>query len=146
MFTHSRNSLKFRKFEKSEKIVVTISTKQGKIAGKNVQVKNELTENGCFSFQGIPYAKCNRFQKPVAYGPWDGVFDGTGKTPKQVQYHEILENFDKIDGITVFPENSREIFDQTPTADGELHLAVYTPENFEKSALKPVMLWVTVKT
>ena len=127
-------------------MVVTISTKQGKIAGKNVQVKNELTENGCFSFQGIPYAKCNRFQKPVAYGPWDGVFDGTGKTPKQVQYHEILENFDKIDGITVFPENSREIFDQTPTADGELHLAVYTPENFEKSALKPVMLWVTVKT
>ena len=86
MFTHSRNSLKFRKFEKSEKMVVTISTKQGKIEGKKVQVNNELTENGCFSFQGIPYAKCNRFQKPVTYGPWDGVFDGTGKTPKQVQY------------------------------------------------------------
>ena len=58
---------------------IVISTNQGNVTGKVVSVKPELTDKKCISFQGIPFGRYERFQKPTRFGKWKGTLDGTGE-------------------------------------------------------------------
>ena len=57
-----------------------VDTKQGKIVGKIVSVSEELTSQKAVRFSGVPFAKCERFEKPTPFGKWEGTKDATGIT------------------------------------------------------------------
>jgi len=58
--------------------MVTLETKQGKVTGKIVSVRPELSEKKCVNFNAIPFATSPKFQRPKPYGRWEGTLDGTG--------------------------------------------------------------------
>ena len=94
-----------------------IETKQGKICGKLLSVKPELSERKCVNFNNVPFGKYKRFERPEPYGKWDGIWDGTGLTPMQPQ-HNILYDpvlYDAAHGLCMFPENGREQFEEIPS-------------------------------
>ena len=94
-----------------------IETKQGKIKGVFHSVAAELSERKCIQFNAIPFAKCERLAKPVEFGSWEGVLDGTKTTPKQIQYNALVETGHKVAGITMIPDNYKEQFDKAESKE-----------------------------
>ena len=48
--------------------MVEIDTKQGRIKGFDIELKNEIGAGMVRAFQNIPFGKTKRFQKPETYG------------------------------------------------------------------------------
>lgn len=48
--------------------MVEIETKQGKIKGFQIELKDEIGGGSVSAFQNIPFATTKRFQKPEQYG------------------------------------------------------------------------------
>jgi len=59
-------------------MTVTLETKQGKVTGKILSVRPELSEKKCVNFNSIPFANVQKFERPEPYGNWEGTLDGTG--------------------------------------------------------------------
>ena len=71
-----------------------IETKQGKISGKIISLRSELTDKKCINFNGIPFATCERLEKPKPHGPWEGTLDGTGKRFFELEFFIRSTNSD----------------------------------------------------
>ena len=48
--------------------MVEIETKQGKIKGFQIELKDEIGGGSVSAFQNVPFASTKRFQKPEQYG------------------------------------------------------------------------------
>ena len=48
--------------------MVEIETKQGKIKGFQIELKDEIGGGSVSAFQNVPFATTGRFQKPQQYG------------------------------------------------------------------------------
>jgi len=45
-----------------------LETNQGKICGKVLSVKPNLSERKCVNFNNVPFGKYKRFERPTPYG------------------------------------------------------------------------------
>ena len=91
----------------SEKIIdaPVVEFSGGRISGKccNTLPPSKIV----YSYPNIPFAKYDRFEKPIKYESWKGVRDGTGLTEFQPQissYH-ALEGMAPVDAL--FERESR---------------------------------------
>ena len=55
-----------------------VECQAGKVEGRIVKSKSELTDEECVNFKTIPFAKYERFEKPEPYPKWDGVNPAKG--------------------------------------------------------------------
>lgn len=99
-----------------------ILTNQGKIKGKIISLDPKLTLQRCINFNNVPFARCERFERATPYGPWNGVWDGTGDTSKVPQSNPLVENNDACSGITMFTQNHVKLYNQSPVSEDVLHL------------------------
>ena len=103
---------------------LTVSTEQGKIAGK-------LADQGSMqAFLGIPYAAPPvgqlRFQPPVTPASWTGVRDAT-KFGSRCEQWPIWKDY---------------IFQDAGPSEDCLYLNVYTPATIKVGSRLPVMFWI----
>lgn len=113
--------------------IVTI--KYGKLKGKRLHVKG--TDQAVDGYFGIPFAKPPtgplRFSPPKPVEPWKGVKDATAYPPVCVQNIKILVELLRLANM--------EIPELTDSEDC-LYLNIYAPENLDKKAGLPVMVWI----
>ncbi|HEY78290.1 MAG TPA: carboxylesterase family protein, partial [Dehalococcoidia bacterium] len=82
---------------------IVVETRYGKVRG--------TTENGVYSFKGIPYGGptggANRFMPPTPPEPWPGIKDATEYGPscwQQIQVPTKIELF-KSNGVNSMSED-----------------------------------------
>ena len=99
-----------------------VETKRGKLRG--------YQSEGTYIFKGIPYAKAQRFQQPVAVDPWEGVKEATsyGFVCPMLQQ-------DNPQGELLVPHR------YWPQNENCLNLNIWT-QTLEKGAKKPVLVWI----
>ncbi|XP_069073065.1 cocaine esterase-like [Pleurodeles waltl] len=113
----------------------TVNTKYGKLKGKRLRVKGiDQAVDGYF---GIPFAKPPtgplRFSPPKPVEPWKGVKDATAYPPMCVQNVKFLADLERLakNGMPVLTDS-----------EDCLYLNIYAPENLDKKAGLPVMVWI----
>jgi len=124
--------------------MVEVETKQGKIKGFQIELKNEIGGGSVTAFQNIPFGKTKRFQKPEQYGAWEGTWDGTSRTTSTAQNPDSFALFAGISEVWPVTEANKALFSSESKClidESKLSLAVYTPE-VEPEVKKPVMVWI----
>lgn len=124
--------------------MVEIETKQGKIKGFQIELKDEIGGGSVSAFQNIPFASTKRFRKPELYGAWEGTWDGTQRTTSSPQNPDAFELFAGISEIWPVTEANKALFSSESKCiidESKLSLAVYTPE-VKPDEKKPVMVWI----
>ena len=111
--------------------VKTVQTPSGNVKGILESVP--FYNTSVYQYRSIPYAKApigdRRFMKPEAFGPWQGVLDGTTFGPSCPQ--------NGIDVNNTFLPN-------TNMSEDCLFLNIYTPVNTNMSA--PIAVMVCINT
>ena len=118
------------------------SMKAPKIQLRNGAVKGTVIERSGVQiniFNDIPFAKCDRFEKPQPYGAWDGLWDGTVKT-RRCPASRDTDAFYNSMSATIRPLFA-DYTDSTKFVESEesLHLSVVCPNTAGK---KPIMVWI----
>lgn len=110
---------------------ITRQTKLGLIKGVSSSVTINNDTKNFIVFKKIPFAKPPvgdlRFQKPVLYGPWNGILDATNFGPSCIQprmqpFEQLLPNINQSEDC--------------------LFLNIYTPIEASMSNRKSVMIWI----
>ncbi|OWF39885.1 Cholinesterase [Mizuhopecten yessoensis] len=104
----------------------TIDSASGPIRGIGVQNRGKMM----YQYRKIPYAKPPvgdlRLRKPVPFGRWTNVLDGSSFGPSCYQRTEYI-----------FPS-----LPNSEMSEDCLHLNVYTPSNASLNNTKSVMIWI----
>jgi len=95
-----------------------ITTTSGKISGL-------ISDNGVYSYLGVPYAESEKFMPPHSPKPWDGVLECTLPGPRSLQEGD----------------NPREGVYTPPLSFDCQNLNIWTA-TLDKSAKRPVMFWI----